>query len=248
MADVEVAYFQNEAKGVEVVVAAHMANGYPTHSHVSTYVLILVRRGRLRVNMNDRIVRLGKNDAFLILPYQPHRLEPTPSCAAISLCLDKTAFQTRNAEVLETAAAALGKLVRDSRITDAECGLLRSALQRIPVPVTNRAAGDELDDIKTALETRPDLQYCLDDMAEAAHLDKHHLIRKFKKRYGLPPNLFLLQSRVRRARKLMAHPATLTEMALASGFFDQSHFIRHFKRLHLMSPGKYRRALRPLPE
>jgi len=37
----------------------------------------------------------------------------------------------------------------------------------------------------------------------------------------------------------------LSEIALAAGFFDQSHFSKTFKHINGMSPATYRRTFRP---
>lgn len=64
-------------------------------------------------------------------------------------------------------------------------------------------------------------------MADATFMSKYNLIRIFKHEVGLTPHQFLLQNRIRKAQRLLETSATITEVALATGFCDQSHFIRH---------------------
>ena len=45
-------------------------------------------------------------------------------------------------------------------------------------------------------------------------------------------------------REMLNSRASLTEIALAAGFFDQSHFARTFKAQMGMSPNQYRTTLR----
>jgi AraC-like DNA-binding protein len=52
-----------------------------------------------------------------------------------------------------------------------------------------------------------------------------------------------MQNRIRKARKMMLDTRLpLTEVALAAGFYDQSHFIRCFRKFAGMTPSKFREA------
>jgi AraC-like DNA-binding protein len=82
----------------------------------------------------------------------------------------------------------------------------------------------------------------LADLAAACGLSVSHFARAFRNSVGLPPHQWLLQQRVLRAKSLLERPdATLSEIALACGFADQSHFTRVFGRLAGVSPAAWRR-------
>lgn len=83
----------------------------------------------------------------------------------------------------------------------------------------------------------------LDALAEIAGLSVHHFARAFRQSVGIPPHGYLVQRRVERARHLLRKTdLPLSEIALAAGFSDQSHFARHFRRLTGTSPSVARRA------
>jgi AraC-like DNA-binding protein len=80
----------------------------------------------------------------------------------------------------------------------------------------------------------------------AALLDRHprHLIDSFRRAYGVPPHTYLLQRRVREAkRRLVAGEAPL-DVALDLGFYDQAHFSTTFRRFTGVTPGRFRNATR----
>jgi AraC family transcriptional regulator len=80
-------------------------------------------------------------------------------------------------------------------------------------------------------------------LAREAGLSASHFIRSFRQSTGKTPYQFLLQRRVERARVLMRdHRVSLTEVALASGFADQHHLARVFRRITRVTPGDYRRS------
>jgi AraC-like DNA-binding protein len=56
------------------------------------------------------------------------------------------------------------------------------------------------------------------------------------------PYRYLLMRRLDRARHLMRSGVSLAEAAAASGFADQSHMSRQFKKAYGVSPGRWQRA------
>jgi len=83
----------------------------------------------------------------------------------------------------------------------------------------------------------------LADMAQAVHLSPFHLTRVFKQCLGVSPHQYLIQVRVNSARWLLSAGSgerSLSEVATAVGFADQSHFTRHFKRATGTTPGQFR--------
>ena len=83
----------------------------------------------------------------------------------------------------------------------------------------------------------------IDTLASLAGLSPYHFIRVFSRQVGLPPHTYLIQTRVRQAKAMLKEGRPTAEAAHATGFCDQSHLTRHFKRLTGMTPGKYRRIV-----
>jgi len=82
----------------------------------------------------------------------------------------------------------------------------------------------------------------LDELAALAGTSRYGLVRRFGRRYGLPPMAWLLQLRLERARARIAAGVTLADAALACGFSDQSHLTRLFTRQFGHTPGAWRKA------
>jgi AraC family transcriptional regulator len=84
----------------------------------------------------------------------------------------------------------------------------------------------------------------LSDLANEAKISSSHFIRSFRQSTGKTPYQFLLHQRIERARTLMCdHRTPLTEVAIASGFADQHHLARVFRRITGVTPSSYRRSL-----
>lgn len=80
----------------------------------------------------------------------------------------------------------------------------------------------------------------LDDLAAFVGLTRFSLAKQFRQRVGVSPYRYVCQVRVRQAKAMMEQGQRPTEIASEVGFFDQSHFARHFKRLCGMTPRQYR--------
>jgi AraC-like DNA-binding protein len=81
------------------------------------------------------------------------------------------------------------------------------------------------------------------ELASACNLSPGYFIHAFKQTAGCPPYQWLLQQRVDRAKQLMLNThQSLSEIALAAGFADQSHLTRVFSQRVKVSPAAWRRA------
>lgn len=80
----------------------------------------------------------------------------------------------------------------------------------------------------------------------AALLQRHprHLIEAFRNAYGVPPHTYLLQRRIREAKRLLVAGEKPLDVALALGFYDQAHFSGTFRRFTGVTPGRFLRATR----
>jgi AraC family transcriptional regulator len=94
------------------------------------------------------------------------------------------------------------------------------------------------------IESRLEGDLGLKDLAHEATMSTSHLIRSFRQSTGKTPYQYLLHRRIERARSLMRDlHAPLTQVAIASGFADQHHLARVFRRVTGVTPTSYRRSL-----
>jgi AraC-like DNA-binding protein len=83
-----------------------------------------------------------------------------------------------------------------------------------------------------------------DEVARAACLSPFHFSRLFHRIVGLAPHQYLLRCRLRNAQKLLSteEGRSVADVAAETGFADQAHFSRHFRRAFGKSPQQFRRA------
>ncbi|MBL4641966.1 MAG: helix-turn-helix transcriptional regulator [Flavobacteriaceae bacterium] len=72
-------------------------------------------------------------------------------------------------------------------------------------------------------------------------MNKFKLQKSFKKNIGLTPLEYLTTIRIENSKKLFYADAPLVEIALETGFYDQSHFTHSFKKYVGVTPGNYKK-------
>jgi AraC-like DNA-binding protein len=251
---------------VEVLHAHFTEHAYPMHAHDS-WALLIVDDGAVRYDL-DRHQRGAFGDVVTLLPpYVPHNGCSTSPCGFRKrvLYLDSG----------ELPAGLIGASVDNSAFADVPLRRLISVLHRtIDLPGENLAAETRLVEITERLRTRlgcpgvparPDpgaaqrMRDLIEDhvvaglsLREAAGLLNFHpayLVRAFSREFGMSPHQYLISRRVDLARRLILAGHRLTEVATDSGFYDQSHLDRHFKRILGVTPkaflgaGQHRRAV-----
>lgn len=77
------------------------------------------------------------------------------------------------------------------------------------------------------------------ELEQLTGLDRFELARHFRALCGTSPHRFQLMRRLQQARQIIVSGTGLAEAAAATGFVDQSHMNRHFKKAFGMSPGRW---------
>ncbi|XPV67802.1 MAG: AraC family transcriptional regulator [Halarcobacter sp.] len=93
---------------------------------------------------------------------------------------------------------------------------------------------DSIEYIKDSLETN----ISLDTLASNSNLSKYHFLRVFRNSIGITPHQYILIQKIEKSKELILKGMNLNEVAYSTGFNDQSHFIRNFKRIYGYVPSK----------
>jgi AraC family transcriptional regulator len=75
------------------------------------------------------------------------------------------------------------------------------------------------------------------ELAAIAQLSPYHFLRLFKQSMGATPHQYILQCRLNQAEYLLQHSdLSIVEIAIKTGFCDQSHLTRYLKRIMSVTP------------
>ncbi len=141
---------------------------------------------------------------------------------------------TRVCERLADAHASV--LAREEAVVE-----LATALQaRVGAPRGERPATPGLARVAELLTQCCDRSYSLADLCAVAGLSEAHLVRSFKRRYGMTPHAFLIDQRLQRSRHELRRGRAIADVAAEFGFADQAHLQRTFRRVWATTPGHYR--------
>jgi AraC family transcriptional regulator len=82
------------------------------------------------------------------------------------------------------------------------------------------------------------------ELAHLAGMSPHYFCQLFKQSTGLSPHQFLLRCRIARAKEFLgSREFTVGHTAAATGFADQSHFTKVFRRIVGVTPVQFRALL-----
>jgi len=146
---------------------------------------------------------------------------------------------------LAASRARLGKL--DATLLMQPRIALLEDLQRhfAPDPPRGGLSPGALRRVMEYIAGHIDEQLDIGTLALHAGLSAYHFARAFKASVGMPPHRYLLEQRIKRAAELLERTEqSLTSIALALGFADQSHFSRSFHAQMRLTPSQFRRVHR----
>lgn len=93
------------------------------------------------------------------------------------------------------------------------------------------------------LDAAPEVPTTLEELAALSGVSRFQLLRGFFREVGATPHAYLVQLRVRLARRNLAVGKSPAEAAHLAGFADQSHMTRAFGRQFGITPARYKAAI-----
>lgn len=244
--------------GITEVFHAHFVDHvYPSHTH-DTWTLLIVDDGAIRYGLERHEHGALRPGVTLLPPHVPHdgRAATREGFRKRVLYLDSSIVDDRwvGAAVDHPTVADAALRERVHRLHDALAwtGDELEAESRLAF-VRERLIGHLRARPVRVFEAAPGVAGRLRELLDAslvegvslreaaARLECHpaHLVRAFTRRYGMPPHAYLTGRRVDAARRLLLRGLPAAEVAVAVGFYDQSHLTRHFKRHLATTPGRF---------
>ncbi|MCA9692037.1 MAG: helix-turn-helix transcriptional regulator [Myxococcales bacterium] len=140
-------------------------------------------------------------------------------------------------ERLERALLSGGTPLEREAAADAVLTALLAAVSQAPAESrTGSRPGAALRRVREHLDAHFAEPITLTELAAIADLHRASLVRMFRNEYGLPPHAYQIERRVEAAQRLLYAGHAGADVAARVGFYDQSHLIRHFRRLVGVTP------------
>lgn len=142
----------------------------------------------------------------------------------------------------QTLEGAASQLESESRLLLTLAQLINCYAQERPQLSALKVERAAVWRIREYLQENYDQNISIKELACLVDLSAFHLIRVFTKEVGLTPHAYQTQVRIARAKTLLVDGLPPAQVAVETGFYDQSHFGGHFKRLVGITPGRYARS------
>ncbi|MDE7423128.1 MAG: helix-turn-helix domain-containing protein [Lachnospiraceae bacterium] len=250
-------YFQTE-EDLELVLTENMRNTYEMHNHISKHIVGMVLEGTVCLENQYGKATYQNNDIFFIPIGQVHALYISDKTTKVlSICIGTNLIQKYpRKETLDALLKYLNELVKQEIIKSNQWRILKKALSvilvemysELKVNTNNSTSKEDISQIKALIIRKPEQELDIDYLSKQVHLSKYYMIRKFKSHVGLTPHRFLIQNRIRKAQHLLQKGLQAADVAIESGFCDQSHFIKSFKKVAKVAPKEYVQSLKQLEE
>ena len=128
-------------------------------------------------------------------------------------------------------------------------------IEECEAAVTERAAADTgfgsdyrvlLQRLRREIETNPQREWSIADMAREIGISRSHLQRLYKQYFSVSCMDDLISSRISKAKKLLQYTdLRIQEIAVQCGYRNESHFMRQFKERCGITALQYRRESAP---
>lgn len=222
------------------------------HHHPEPRIVLSLRSG-FGSRYAGRTVEVGDSAALFRPAGEDHQDRYPTATATLALLLpvERAAASLRRPFVLQDSAFAglAEQLRREMRAPDGASSLVMEGLALLASskvlhnrPLEEKGAPVWIATVRERLDAEYADPPTLADLGRMVSRDAAYVAATFKRVYGNSVGIYLRQQRLWQARRCMdAEPeCTLSDVAQRCGFADQSHFIRHFKRLFAVTPGEYR--------
>ncbi|HEY5090947.1 MAG TPA: AraC family transcriptional regulator [Polyangia bacterium] len=174
----------------------------------------------------DKIRRVLGTD-LRVVPM--HGLSDDPLAAVVLALLHEAA-----------TGGAAGRAYRDALVLALVARL--AGLFDLVAPPADAFAGQRLAITCALVDERLADRITVKLLARGTGLSPAHFSREFKRSTGETPHAFVMRRRLEHAHGFLSDGGSIAEAALCSGFADQAHLSRLFKRRYFVTPGAFLRA------
>ncbi len=246
------------------------APGYSYGPKIRSYELIhFVISGKGELHINEHVFHLSAGDAFLIpagkVAYYEASKDDPWSYAWISFLginsqtylyrlmtstndiyiihgLDTAKYQSHIFDLISLEGVSTSHYFQANSILFQIMAML---FDDVDFHESNWGKTSLIDEIKFYLDINYAEKIKLRDVAKSYGLHPNYLTRVFHEKYGISPKQYIMDLKLKKARRLLTTTElNISVIASSLGFDDQLSFTKYFKKNFTVSPSEYRKQSR----
>ncbi|MCP4023490.1 MAG: AraC family transcriptional regulator [Desulfobacteraceae bacterium] len=130
-------------------------------------------------------------------------------------------------------------LEKESRFHDVIVEFVLRHCPEKPCPMPMGSEKKAVKKARTYIHEHYHTRISLEELSSVANVSRYYFLRIFAKETGLTPHEYLNLIRALNAKKKLNQGMPIVDVACDTGFFDQSHLNRIFKKIYGITPGIY---------
>jgi len=264
-------YNTSESMNISAVHGENVVHGFPRHAH-DVYCIGYVHQGSRIIRKNGVSTVIPESGLFVINPGEAHECSSLNGAHTYSvICTGTKVMDTLSSQIsgkdsatsyfrdlpvhdnsLQTLFLRFFSVIKDSpsilERDEALLALLSTLVLRHSIngtePKNTGLHDNAMTRVREFITENYARDHSLKQLSRIACLSPFYFQRMFLETTGVSPHDYLVQQRIRKAREFLAAGSSLAQVAQDTGFADQSHFTRIFKRLTGITPGAFCRSIR----
>lgn len=252
--------------GIEAYRFKGIMQKFPNHFH-EYYVIGFIELGQRRLSCSNKDYTIDTGDIVLFNPLDNHTCEQIDDKTLDYRCINinpeimlnmtaeitgtaylprfttPVAYRSEQAELLRELHQMIMEEREDLEKEEVFYFLMKQLIEKYVEPaheIKSEIVNRDIQAVCEYLENNYMERISLDELAQLSNRNKFGLLRAFTKEKGITPYRYLETVRINRAKKLLEQGVEPIDVAMQTGFVDQSHFSNFFKGFIGLTPGQYK--------
>lgn len=239
---------------------------FPNHFH-EYYVIGFIESGQRKLSCKNKNYVINSGDLIFFNPFDNHACEQIDNKTLDYRCLNikpdimrkvvkeitgrdylpyftnPVAFHSEHAQLLQHLHHMILDKLSDFNKEETFYFLMEQLIEEyceIAKDIKLDKIEQKVAKVCEFIEMRYSEPISLDDLVKICDMNKYTLLRSFARIRGITPYRYLQTVRINEAKKLLGLGVKPLEVAMQTGFVDQSHFSNYFMDFIGLTPGQYR--------
>ncbi len=242
----------------------YMPGYHLVRERYDSFLILLVESGVLEAVLDGREIKVYPGQVLFINCYERHEYGSREGAQVLWAHFDgrlasdffdavveergNVITSLRETEIKSLLESIIFGLSGKRKETEGEYSVYLHLLMNILMTSEGKDTAGETDPFKkvvTYINEHFSEDISLNSLAEMIHLSPYYFVRAFKKKVGMTPHQFLIETRIASAKYYLASTNTgIVEVAQMAGFKDESAFCSSFKKRTGMTPLEYRNGIK----